>query len=405
MLDRDAVLALSRSAADTPFLERGRLEAFERLRALTPDPALFLPDSLPLGGDPGVGGLAFSVRGDQPDAVVAGGFASFSTDEFAPTVRTLFEARFGTLALAGELDPAALRHRALCTSGFFVHVPDGVQAGPLKLSATAVHPWTATHLVIVVGKGATASLVEDLRNDRGGIDRSPSGGARGFWSHVVEIFLEEGARLEYVCGQRADPGVRLWVRQRSSLAASARLSVVNASIGGGELSQDLRSHLLGSHAVSETGWLFFAKGNEKQSLSARNIFDARDGGGEITMRGVAEDRASIGCDGMIEIGPRGSGTDTYLTQEVLMLDPTARVNAVPGLEIKTNDVKASHSATVTRVTEEDLFYFASRGIATREARRMYVQGFLADLASRISDPDERAALVEAVERKYDRVGA
>jgi Fe-S cluster assembly scaffold protein SufB len=91
---------------------------------------------------------------------------------------------------------------------------------------------------------------------------------------------------------------------------------------------------------------------------------------------VAEGKAYVRCDGLLEIGPGGGGTDAYLTEDVLMLDPTAKIDAVPGLEIKTNDVKASHSATVSRVTPEDLFYFAARGISQAEARRMYVEGFL-----------------------------
>ncbi len=174
-----------------------------------------------------------------------------------------------------------------------------------------------------------------------------------------------------------------------------------ATLGGKEVHHALRSHVQGSGAVSDVDWMFFAKAQEKQSLSVRNVFAAKDGRGEIVMKGVAQDHAHVSCDGMIEIGLQGGGTDTYLTQHVLMLDRTARVNAIPGLEIKTNDVKASHSATVTRVTDEDLFYFASRGIAQNEARRMYVQGFLADLAGKISDAEEREAIVGAIERKYE----
>jgi len=59
-----------------------------------------------------------------------------------------------------------------------------------------------------------------------------------------------------------------------------------------------------------------------------------------------------------------------------MLDPTAKVDAVPALEIKANDVKASHSASVRRVTPLDLFSFAARGIEGKMARTMYVEGFL-----------------------------
>jgi Fe-S cluster assembly protein SufB/Fe-S cluster assembly protein SufD len=68
-----------------------------------------------------------------------------------------------------------------------------------------------------------------------------------------------------------------------------------------------------------------------------------------------------------------------------MLDPTAKVDAIPGLEIKTNDVKASHSATVSRVTSEDLFYFAARGIEETIARQMYIEGFLVEVVDKIED--------------------
>jgi Fe-S cluster assembly scaffold protein SufB len=148
--------------------------------------------------------------------------------------------------------------------------------------------------------------------------------------------------------------------------------------------------------------MFYAHGAEKQKLSARNIFESQNGRGEITMKGVAEGKAHVGCNGMILIGPKGGGTDTYLTQDVLMLDTTAKVDAIPGLEIKTNDVKASHSATVSRVTDEDLFYFAARGIGEREAKQMFVMGFIGELAGKMADPDIQKELLNAVEGKYEQ---
>jgi Fe-S cluster assembly scaffold protein SufB len=134
------------------------------------------------------------------------------------------------------------------------------------------------------------------------------------------------------------------------------------------------------------------RGKERQELSVHNVFGAPHGGGEITLKGVAEDAAFATVNGMIEITERGKGTDTYLTEDVLMLDPTAKIDAVPGLEIRTNDVKASHSATVSRVTAEDLFYFRSRGIDAATARDMYVDGFLGDLLARIKHDDLRETL-------------
>lgn len=118
------------------------------------------------------------------------------------------------------------------------------------------------------------------------------------------------------------------------------------------------------------------------------------------VQGVAEQKAHTLFDGMIEITKNGGGTDTYLTESTLMLDATAKVDAIPGLEIKTNDVKASHSATVTKVSEEDLFYFASRGIEEREARKMYVMGFLGALLGKLQEENVRTQIQEEIKAKY-----
>lgn len=158
----------------------------------------------------------------------------------------------------------------------------------------------------------------------------------------------------------------------------------------------LSSRLCGRSATSNIDWIFRVRGEEKQMIAVRNVFAAPDGGGEITMKGVAEETAYASCEGMIEITEEGRGTNTYLTEDVLMLDATAKIDAIPGLEIRTNDVKASHSATVSRVTVEDLFYFQSRGITSETARAMYVDGFLGDLTERIPDEAVRKSVQKAL---------
>ncbi len=192
--------------------------------------------------------------------------------------------------------------------------------------------------------------------------------------------------------------------QRGEVGSGGALQWQNVTLGGKNVTHDLVSRCTGDNAKSAVDWMFYAKNNEKQLLAVRNIFDGRDGSGEILMRGVAEEKGHAVAKGMIEIGLKGGGTNTYLTQEVLMLDPSAKVDAVPGLEIKTNDVKASHSATVTRLTPEDLFYFASRGIPKSEARAMYIQGFLGAITERITDEKARGEIVALIEKKYSFAG-
>jgi Fe-S cluster assembly scaffold protein SufB len=215
----------------------------------------------------------------------------------------------------------------------------------------------------------------------------------------VEIFVGEGAVITYLSVQESTSDIV--IKQRSKVEANAKVHWQNITLGSGSADHQLRSSLTGANAESSIDWVFYAKGKEVQKISAENLFEAREGAGEITLNGVAQDNAQVTCNGLINISRNGSGTNTYLSEDVLMLDSTAKVDAIPGLEINTNDVKASHSATVSKVTDEDLFYFGSRGIARLLARELFVLGFLSHLVNRIPHDDLRDQVLEAVVQKYE----
>ena len=212
-------------------------------------------------------------------------------------------------------------------------------------------------------------------------------------SHNLSVVLEPESELHIV--SLSHGGSRTF---RSEVGDGAHIFWHCFTLGTSTMPHTLTSLLHGRNAKSNVDWVFRVSGKESQNVSVRNIFEEQNGGGEIVIKGVAEDSAHASCSGMIEIAERGRGTDTYLTEDVLMLDPSAKIDAVPGLEIRTNDVKASHSATVSRVTVEDLFYFQSRGISASDARRMYTEGFLGDLTHRIPDQDLRDTVQKALMR-------
>ncbi len=209
--------------------------------------------------------------------------------------------------------------------------------------------------------------------------------------HAVSATLQKDSVLTYISLSRNS--ARAF---NSSVDAGARMNWHCTTLGGEGDRHELISTCIGANAESTIDWIFSANGKEKQSVSVRNIFDAAEGGGEITLKGVASEKAFVTCNGMIEITEKGRGTDTYLTEDVLMLDATAHVDAVPALEIRTNDVKASHSATVSRVTAENLFYLQSRGIDETKARQMFVEGFLGALTERIADVGIREKVAEMI---------
>ncbi len=165
---------------------------------------------------------------------------------------------------------------------------------------------------------------------------------------------------------------------------------------GGTVSHTIHSVCSGVGARSAASWIVVASAGEHPKAIIRNEFPVRDGGGEVAMRAVALAKGRILLDGKIEIGAGGGGTQTYLTQEALMLDSSAKIDAIPALEIKTNDVKASHSATVSRVNPEDLFYAGSRGLPPDAARRLLVEGFLGKLLEGIDDEELQMKLLSRI---------
>ncbi len=260
--------------------------------------------------------------------------------------------------------------------------------------------------VLEVGDGQTIAIPAQCPEHAIVITNTKAHAQLSFWAAssvqqlTISLCLAEGSTLQAVLvTPKEHPGLQLQVQTR--LQNQAHLSCVGVCLSD-RSSLTVRSELLGNAATSDIETVLYARGHETQACDVRNVFIGPQGGGKITMRAVAEEQARINMNGLIEIAEQGNGTDTFLTQEVLMLDPTATIHTVPGLEIRTNDVKASHSATVSRITPEDLFYFQSRGITEPEARAMFVEGFLGTALDRIQDIDLRERTKEAILVKYQR---
>ena len=219
-------------------------------------------------------------------------------------------------------------------------------------------------------------------------------------SAEINTKIEEGGSLNILCLHAG--GKNQKVIQKNIIKAGATLYCQNVSLSR-EVNHEILSNINGEGASSSVDFISYAKGNEKQNIFVKNIFNSKKGRGEINLKSVAEDEASVVCNGTIEIGESGGGTDAYLTENVLMLDPQCIVDAIPALEIRTNDVKASHSATVSRVTQEDIFTFASRGISPKDARKMYVLGFLEGSFEKIENTSFRENCILRLTEKYEEI--
>lgn len=96
----------------------------------------------------------------------------------------------------------------------------------------------------------------------------------------------------------------------------------------------------------------------------------------VSLKGAAQDRSRLVFKGKIVIDEGCGDTNSFLEERILLLSDQAKAEAVPELEIKCDDVKCSHAATISRINEDQLFYLQSRGIPREKAQDLVVKGFL-----------------------------
>ncbi|MFA7300764.1 MAG: SufD family Fe-S cluster assembly protein [Candidatus Shapirobacteria bacterium] len=106
------------------------------------------------------------------------------------------------------------------------------------------------------------------------------------------------------------------------------------------------------------------------------IYDKNNLEGETEIRAVVEDGGNLILKGKILIQKDAVGANAFLRFKVLLLGLTSRAEVDPELEILTNDVKASHAASVGQVDSEQLFYLMSRGFNKQKAIELIVESFL-----------------------------
>jgi len=140
--------------------------------------------------------------------------------------------------------------------------------------------------------------------------------------------------------------------------------------------------LAGLGAKVQVSGLFHGQASDKHEFEVVLHHQAAKTKGDILIMGVYEDKARGFFSGLIKIDPKAQGTDSFFTNNNLLLDE-ASVVSIPRLEIGTNKVKASHGSTTSRVNEEQLYYLMSRGLPEKIARCMIVEGFLQPVIRRL----------------------
>lgn len=270
-----------------------------------------------------------------------------------------------TLAtLHGSDAQTRLQHavRTLKETGFWTHtdlrrdvVHHITQAGTYEIA-----PQDGDRVFIIADNDAT--ITEKTRNA----------------TTAVTIIVGENAHVTYA----SHTGGHTTITRFAHLADDASIHWIDLS-DGEHVSAHVTTYLAGKGSDARFASCFLGTDDQRYSVESDMIHAGDNSTSHMLTRAALLGHSRGSYDGLIKILPQAKNCDAYQRGECLLLSKDARMHAEPNLEIGNEEVKCSHGVSLSRIDEEQLFYFRARGIATRDAQKLIVEGFFADIIDQL----------------------
>lgn len=294
--------------------------------------------------------------------------------------------------------PFTARNDRDWTGGFFVFVPRGVQLDApvlLTLIQDQAGRSVAPRTLIVLEDGASAEVWSQTTSSSPDLEALVNG--------VVEIHVGQNARLRFVDVQ--DLSEKSWIfgAQRATIERDGWIDWITLGLGSakGKVFQETSLDGAGAHGRVTGGYA--THGKQHLDFDTLQTHMAPNTTSDLAFRGVLAEKSSTVWRGMIKVDEQGQQTDAFQESRNLLLGRKAHADNIPGLEIAANDVRCTHAAAIAQIDPEQLFYLRSRGLGLNMARRMVIEGFLAELVTRFEEGPVREALGEILQRRMDAV--
>jgi Fe-S cluster assembly protein SufD len=296
--------------------------------------------------------------------------------------------------LVGAEEKFAAHNLAEWKHGLLVRVPKGVEvAQPLYVRVTgsvadAAHFW---RVLVVAEEGSRLSFIEE--------HASAAPDLAGYSNTVTELFVGEGAKLEYVSIQNLSQETWHFASHRASVGRDAELDWVAGGFGSKKGKIRIQNDLAGQGGTSRVTGAYFADGGQHLDYDTLQKHIAPNTTSDFAFKGALRDSATAVWRGMIRVEQDAQKTNAYQENRNLLLSQEAHADSIPGLEIEANDVRCTHGATVSQVDRDELFYCMARGLSRGEAERLIVRGFYQEIFDRIELEPVRTALQTALEAR------
>ena len=284
------------------------------------------------------------------------------------------------------------------SGGSFIYVPPGVHVDiPLqayfRINTENMGQFERT--LIIVDEGAYVHYVEGCT--------APIYKSDSLHSAVVEIIVKKGGRCRYTTIQNWSNNVYNLVTKRAKAYEGATMEWVDGNLGSKVTMKYPAVLLMGEHAKGEVLSIAFAGEGQHQDAGAKMTHLAPHTSSTIISKSVARGGGRTSYRGLVRVNPNAHHSRSTVKCDALLVDTISRSDTYPYVDVRTDDVSMGHEATVSKVSDDQLFYLMSRGLTEDEAMAMVVRGFVEPIAREL--PMEYALeLNRLIELQMEGVG-
>jgi Fe-S cluster assembly protein SufB len=305
------------------------------------------------------------------------GVIFLSSDEALKEYPDLFKKYFNNLVKYSENKYTAL-NGCLWSGGSFIYIPKGVKLDrPLqsyfRIDSVTMGQFERT--IIIVDEGAELSYIEGCT--------ATNYSENALHAGVVEIYVMKNAKCKYSTIQNWSTDVYNLVTKRSIVEENGLMEWIDGNIGSKVTMKYPSCILKGDNSKANSISIAYARANQNLDAGAKMIHIGKNTKSNIISKSIAANGGEASYRGLVSIASSATNSSSFVKCDTIILDDKSKSDTYPTNIVLNDNSTLEHEATVSKVSEEKLFYLMSKGLTENAAKELIIMGFIADFKNEL----------------------
>jgi len=280
----------------------------------------------------------------------------------------------------------AALNAAVFSDGSFVYIPKGLKC-PMELSTyfriNTGDTGQFERTLIVAEAGSYVSYLEGCT--------APMYDSNQLHAAVVELVALDNAEIKYSTVQNwyagdvnGKGGIYNFVTKRGLCqGVNSKISWTQVETGSAITWKYPSCVLIGDNSVGEFYSVALTNNMQQADTGSKMIHVGKNTRSTIISKGISAGKSSNSYRGLVKINPTAKGARNYSQCDSMLIGDNAQANTFPYIQVQNNSGKVEHEASTSKIGEDQLFFFAQRGISSEDAISMMISGFCKDVFNQL----------------------